>query len=100
MDLGLAEILVIATLALLFFGPKRLPASIKSVKDAIRNFKNGLKGTEEANQRPQSNPIVTPTYNPKAAPQLSHSQIIDAEDEGQAVTDFLKPETKTPQRES
>lgn len=99
MDLGLAEILVIATLALLFFGPKRLPASIKSVKDAIRGFKKGLSGTEDSADKPDSKPIVTPTYQPKPAPQLSHTQIIDAEVEP-ATQDPLKTPNKTPQQES
>lgn len=42
MNLGMQEILVIGLIALLLFGPKKLPELGKSMGDAIRGFKKGL----------------------------------------------------------
>ncbi len=48
MRLGFGEILVILVLALLFFGPSKLPALGASLGEAIKGFKKGLQdGTEE-----------------------------------------------------
>jgi len=48
MNLGLPEIILILVVALLFFGPSRLPSLGKSVGEAIRGFKKGLSGVNEA----------------------------------------------------
>jgi len=42
MRLGFGEILVILALALLFFGPSKLPQLGSSLGQAIRGFKRGL----------------------------------------------------------
>lgn len=42
MNLGMTELLLIAGIALLFFGPSRLPGLGKSVGQAIRGFKKGI----------------------------------------------------------
>jgi len=42
MRLGFGEILVILVLALLFFGPARLPALGASLGEAIKGLKKGL----------------------------------------------------------
>lgn len=47
MNLGLPEIILIVVVALLFFGPSRLPGLGKSVGEAIRGFKKGIAGTDE-----------------------------------------------------
>jgi len=47
MNLGMTEMLLIAGIALLFFGPSRLPGLGKSVGQAIRGFKKGI--TEDNN---------------------------------------------------
>jgi sec-independent protein translocase protein TatA len=47
MRLGFGEILVILALALLFFGPSKLPQLGASLGQAIRGFKKGLSETEE-----------------------------------------------------
>lgn len=41
------EITVIIILALLFFGPSRLPGLGKSMGEAIRGFKKGISGKED-----------------------------------------------------
>ena len=47
MNLGVPEIILILVVALLFFGPSRLPSLGKSVGEAIRGFKKGLSGPPE-----------------------------------------------------
>jgi sec-independent protein translocase protein TatA len=42
MRLGFGEILVILVLALLFFGPSKLPQLGSSLGEAIKGFKKGL----------------------------------------------------------
>jgi len=42
MNLGMTELLLLAGVALLFFGPSRLPGLGKSVGQAIRGFKKGI----------------------------------------------------------
>ncbi len=41
------HLLVILAVAILFFGPKKLPELGKSVAEGIRNFKQGIKGSGE-----------------------------------------------------
>ena len=47
MRLGFGEILVILVLALLFFGPSKLPALGASLGEAIKGFKKGLQSLED-----------------------------------------------------
>ncbi len=47
MNLGVPEIILILVVALLFFGPSRLPSLGKSVGEAIRGFKKGISGTPD-----------------------------------------------------
>jgi len=62
MNLGWTEIIVVVGLALLFFGPSRLPGLGKSMGEAIRGFKKGISGKEDEH----------PTRDVKE--QLSHDQ--------------------------
>jgi len=47
MRLGFGEILVILALALLFFGPSKLPQLGSSLGEAIRGFRKGMSGLGE-----------------------------------------------------
>lgn len=47
MNLGWTEILLLLGLALLLFGPSRLPGLGKSMGEAIRGFKKGLSDRED-----------------------------------------------------
>lgn len=47
MSLGPMELVLILGLALLLFGPSRLPGLGKSLGDAIRGFKKGMEGDDE-----------------------------------------------------
>lgn len=53
--LGFGEILLIAVVALLIFGPKKLPELGKSVGSAIREFKKSAQAiTEDVNDASKS----------------------------------------------
>jgi sec-independent protein translocase protein TatA len=47
MRLGFGEIVVVLALALLFFGPSKLPALGASLGDAIRGFKKAMGGSDD-----------------------------------------------------
>jgi sec-independent protein translocase protein TatA len=47
MNLGWTEILLLLGLALLLFGPSRLPGLGKSMGEAIRGFKKGISDQED-----------------------------------------------------
>ncbi len=51
MNLGVPEIILILVVALLFFGPSRLPSLGKSVGEAIRGFKKGMAGEPEVDEK-------------------------------------------------
>lgn len=57
MNLGPMELVIILAIALLLFGPSRLPGLGKSLGDAIRGFKKGLDGSEEKEARPVNEQI-------------------------------------------
>ncbi|MPW25735.1 twin-arginine translocase TatA/TatE family subunit [Alkalibaculum sp. M08DMB] len=48
--LGTTEILVILSIALLIFGPSKLPELGKSIGKTIKNFKKGINDIEEINE--------------------------------------------------
>lgn len=64
MRLGWLELLVILGVILLFFGPTRLPGLGKSLGSAIRGFKRGVSGQDDA---PESGKALPPDdTHPKA----------------------------------
>ena len=54
MRLGFGEILVVLALALLFFGPSKLPALEASLGEAIHGFKHGLTSVGSEPEGPPS----------------------------------------------
>ena len=48
MGLGFPELLVICVIAMLVFGPKKLPDAGKALGQAIRGFKASMDGKDEA----------------------------------------------------
>jgi sec-independent protein translocase protein TatA len=63
MRLGFGEILVILVLALLFFGPSKLPALGASLGEAIKGFKKGLQNLDD--EKP-AQAAATPAAQPPA----------------------------------
>jgi sec-independent protein translocase protein TatA len=51
-SLGFPELLVIGVIALLLFGPKRLPDAGKALGQAIRGFKGAFEAKDEAREGP------------------------------------------------
>lgn len=54
MNIGMPELILIAAVALLFFGPSKLPGLGKSIGQAIRGFKSAIDGKPEEDQNNQS----------------------------------------------
>ena len=52
MRLGMGEIVVILVLALLFFGPSKLPQLGASLGQALKSFKKGLNSLHEDDEAP------------------------------------------------
>ncbi len=52
MRLGFGEIIVVLALALLFFGPSKLPQLGASLGQAIRGFKKGLNEIDAPDEKP------------------------------------------------
>lgn len=71
MHLGAMEILLILGLALLFFGPTRLPALGQSLGSAVRSFKKGINGMEDepAKELPAQASAAAPTTPTNQPPQ-------------------------------
>ena len=67
MGLGPMELVVILGIALLVFGPSRLPGLGKSMGDAIRGFKKAVDGEDEkeAQRQEQLRDSQTSTHNQK-----------------------------------
>lgn len=54
-NLGMTELLLILGIALLFFGPSKLPGLGKSLGEAIKGFKSGL-NTDTEDEKPKKAP--------------------------------------------
>ncbi len=55
-NLGLGELLVIAVIALLVIGPKRLPEVARGLGEAVRAFQDALKGSSKDDESKKSGP--------------------------------------------
>jgi len=54
-QIGMPELVIILVIALIIFGPKKLPSIGKSLGEGISSFKKGLSEKEEDHDgRPQS----------------------------------------------
>jgi sec-independent protein translocase protein TatA len=49
-NIGLPEILIVLVIALIVFGPKRLPEMGRSLGKGIREFKDSLTGNDEEDE--------------------------------------------------
>jgi len=56
MPLGPMELVIIAGVALLVFGPKRLPELAKGVGKGVRDFKKALEGKDDNDDKNKSLP--------------------------------------------
>jgi len=51
--IGPMELVIVLALALLILGPKRLPATARSLGDGLRNLRDGLSGKDEPDPAPE-----------------------------------------------
>lgn len=54
LGLGLPELIVIALILLLFFGPKRLPGLFRSIGTSVKELKDGLNTGEKTENEASS----------------------------------------------
>jgi len=54
MNLGIGQIILLIVLALVLFGPKRLPEMGKAAGNALREFKAALNGVTSADKKPEA----------------------------------------------
>jgi sec-independent protein translocase protein TatA len=66
-NIGPMEIIVVAIVALLFLGPKRLPEAARGLGKSIREFKSGVSETQE-HMAVDLNPAPAPAPALAAAP--------------------------------
>lgn len=81
MNLGMTEILLIGAIALLLFGPTKLPKLGRSLGEAIRGFKKGLHEDDSAardvnNQitQNQEKPLNQETTSQEKTTEKDHKQ--------------------------
>ena len=61
--LGVSEILIILVAALIFIGPKKLPAVAKTLGNAFREFQNATKGLTQNLHEPMKHTVDEPKLN-------------------------------------
>ena len=64
MNLGWTEILLVGGIALLLFGPSKLPNLGRSLGEAIRGFKKGISDDPQQDARDVSSQITQNTEKP------------------------------------
>ncbi len=74
-NIGPLEIIVVLIIALIVFGPKRLPELGNSLGKGIREFKDSVTGDhhDEKTQEEAARPITAP--EPKSAPEVTASHV-------------------------
>jgi len=72
-NLGLPELIVIGAIALLVFGPKRLPDLAKNLGKGIRDFKKALDGHDPEADKPIEIPKQDEKEKEKVPPPSSGS---------------------------
>jgi sec-independent protein translocase protein TatA len=63
-NIGLPEILVVLVIALIIFGPKRLPELGRSVGKGIREFRSSISGNDEGEEPPSKPAQIEGTEKP------------------------------------
>jgi sec-independent protein translocase protein TatA len=75
-SVGLPELLLLAVVALLFFGPKRLPEMARGLGHGIKEFKDSVGG---AHDDPASMMLAAPVSpEPQATPETPESTELHA----------------------
>ena len=67
-NIGLPEILVVLVIALIIFGPKRLPELGRSVGKGIREFRSSISGNDDDEEEPAAKPAQIEGAEQRAEP--------------------------------
>jgi len=62
--IGMTELIIILVVALLVFGPKKLPEMGKAIGSAVTQFKKGLAGVTEEEKKPAPPAQIKDSYPP------------------------------------
>lgn len=75
---GPSELLIIFGVALLLFGPSKLPQLGSAIGESIRNFRKGMKPIDEQDPRPREAQTLLSSQT-QAPSQAEHKTPADAE---------------------
>jgi sec-independent protein translocase protein TatA len=91
-NIGPLEIAIVLIIALLVFGPKRLPELGKSVGKGIREFKGSISGEDDDDKPDEQTQIVaaTPTPPPPAQAQPAQAETPPAPAEEQVEAEVVR----------
>jgi sec-independent protein translocase protein TatA len=67
LGIGVPEVIIVLVIALLFFGPKRLPDLGRSLGSGLREFKDSITGSSSKDDEPTE--IAAPADDERKTPQ-------------------------------
>jgi len=73
-NIGLLEIAIVLVIALIVFGPKRLPELGRSLGRGIREFKGSLSGEHDDEDAKHLGPPSAPPVEPPSEPGVAHDK--------------------------
>ena len=82
-NIGLPEILIVLVIALIVFGPKRLPELGRSLGKGINEFKSSVSGEDEDEDEDEDDKEMRELHQSKAAAEAEAVEPV----EGEVVTD-------------